>query len=385
MSVQSISRGFVYDHSFAIVATSTLAVPLAIEVFSFLKAFYKDPSLIKKRLSELKTSIYYGFHQKDDETQAEFKVRFRRNATIAIFASIGIAGAAAFPYFVFPAAFALPIALSAVYSIGKIFQKIQQNPNMLTKVKNYLKDAFTQRPNELLQDFQERRWKAIKKITFYSLLFSAVIATSIVVPYVGMLLSKYSSVWAMSSMLPLQNKAFVFGTYFTVGLMHAVQCARYWKKDKTRALFHATAALSAVAFPLFYNFTPGQEMRLHHSIIGLTLQLAPSQAMRTLGTAIAIDSSMYAITPLRGGINPATLKFEEYDIMNAIYGNFPFVIQNLVLMSLVEKFFDFLKDKKDKKDKKEVISAVSFGEGGLKSRHMRLLTNNEREVTHGAA
>lgn len=357
MSIKSFSESFVWKNQGVIIPITAIGVPLAIETGFFLKKVFQDPGIIKRKLIELKNDIYFAFHQRENESEQDFLKRRKRNIVISVIAAVCIAGAVACPFLILPTAFAIPAALSAAYAVGKLFLTIQRNPNLFRKVKEFVTDAFKQRENESLKDFQARRWQAIKRIALYSLIFATAVTAIVVAPFISMSLSHASSVWAAADIIPFQTKGVVFAEYLLLGAMHAVQAARYWMKgDKARAAFHATGALASIYFPFFYMFTPGHGMRLHHSFIGLTLMLAPSAPVRTFGAFIALDSSLYAFADKRGGVN-ACGKFKEHDYMNSIYADLPMVLQALVSLSLLQKGLDFLSEDDPKKKKIEIEQA----------------------------
>lgn len=269
-------------------------------------------------------------------------------------ALVVLAGVSCCPFFILPCAFAIPCALVAAYSVGKLFYTVQQNPKYIQKVQDYLKDAFQQRSDEDINVFHARRWEAIKRIAFCTFIFAVVVTSTCIAPYLAIMLAKGSSIWALGVM-PFQSKAVVFAEYLFVGILHAIQAARFLKKEeRSRAIFHGMAALSAVFFPFWYMFAPGAEMRLHHSFLGLVLQLAPWQAVRTLGTFIVLDSSLYCFTPQRGYQQPQLEMMTEYDYMDTVYENFSTVLLSIVSISFVQKILETCSSRKSKKKSSEI-------------------------------
>jgi len=334
---------------------------LAIETGCFLKRLYHDPGMIKRRLVELKHSVYDAFRQRENESAQEFKKRRNRNIAITVVAVTLIAGALACPFTVLPTAFAIPAALSAAFVIGKISLAFQRNPNAIKKVVHYLKNAFVQRPDESDAEFRKRKLQAIKRIVVFSLVFAGAVTAIVLAPYISMAVAKASSVWALTDIIPFQSEAVVFAEYLLVGALHVVQAVRYFiKKDYARGAFHASAAASAIFFPFWYMFAPGNEMRLHHSFMGLVLQLAPSQAVRTLGTAIVMDSAFYCISPQRGYRDPHSGRMSNYDLMNGIYDNLPMVLQAMVAITLLEKTLAYFTSKPKKTEDKKAEDIESM-------------------------
>lgn len=337
MSIKSISQSFVWENRQAIIPVTVLAVPIAIELGCFAINLFKDPKIIHKKLSELKSNIKDAFTQRPDEPLIEFRKRFKRNIAITTLAVLAISAAIACPFIVLPTAFAIPAAISAAYAVGKLFLWIQRNPHPIKNCRNYLKDAFKQRPEESLKDFQKRRWKAILQITKCTVAFAATVTALCIAPYLYHALSTASSVWAMADVIPFQSKGIVIAEYLTVGAAHLGVAAYKWcKGEKARALFHLSAAITAVVLPFWHMANSSGPLRPHHSLLGLVLQLAPSQAVRTFGTFIVADSLMYGFSPERG-YQRLGRPFVNYDYMNAVYEQFPFVLTSLASVTIAGK------------------------------------------------
>lgn len=355
MSITTISRSFVWENCAAIIPATVIIIPLAIEIGCFFKNLYHDPKIIEKKWGAFKTTIHQAYHRGLNESEEEFHTRYKKNVILSAVALVALAGVSCCPFFILPCAFAIPCALVAVYSVGKLIYTIQQNPKSIQKVQDYLKDAFQQRTDEDINVFHARRWEAIKRIVFCTVIFAAVVGTACIAPYLAIMLTKGSSIWALGVM-PFQSKAVVFSEYLFVGFLHAIQAARFlYKGERSRAIFHGMAALSAVFFPFWYLFAPGAEMRLHHSFLGLALQLAPWQAVRTLGTFIVLDSSLYCFAGKRGYQQPQFEMMTEYDYMDAIYENFSTVLLSIVSISFVQKILETCSSRKSKKKTPEII------------------------------
>lgn len=157
---------FLWEHKCLFLASTTIGIPLAIESISFLKSVYHDPSLIKKKLQSFKKSVHETFHQKADESLLDFKKRSRRNIIISIVASIVLLGAVSGPLvLISSASLAIPAALLAANAVGKGFYQLQQQPNMIHRARDYVKDAFAQRVDETSEEFQHRKRAAIKALS----------------------------------------------------------------------------------------------------------------------------------------------------------------------------------------------------------------------------
>lgn len=342
MKIESIVElyveSFVWEHHKSIIPVTCIALPLAIEMGSFFKQLYSDPSVVKKNLSELKDSIQDAFKQRQDETNEVFRARLQRNIAISFIGltTLGIAICSAF--YLLPPSSAISVALVASNAIGELFAGIYRNPNPIEKVKNYLSDVFCQRSDESLVEFKERRWEGVKQLSVIALTFAAAIGAAFATPHLLRWISNSSSVWALAEPFFDQSEAMVMAEYFLVGGVHLGLSAYHeMNGDRSRSTFHLIAGLSGFLFPVIHS-RGGETLRLHHSMIGLLMQLAPLQPVRTVGSCIALDSASYIFAEYR--------QF-SYDYMNALFENFSLAVLGMVTTSLVEKGLNNLSKRKE--------------------------------------
>lgn len=356
MAITNVAKTSFYNFRSAILPITLCAIPLAIEAGKFIHTCWKDPGAVKRNVLELKQKVCNAFQQQPNEDQEQFRKRFKKNILLTVLALTVLAAAAACPFFVLPAAFAIPAALAGIHAVGLAIKYIYKNPDIIGKVKNYLKDAFTRRPEESVEKFHARRNDAIKRIVGYTLLFAATVTAICFASHIALLMAKVESVWSLSSVLPMQTPLVVFLEYLTVGALHAVQAVRHWKKgNKSRAVFHMACTLLSIVFPLGYFFESAHGMRLHHSFIGLLLQLAPWRCVRVFGSVVTFDSSLYFISDKRGYLD-GKKAFHSYDFMNTVVHKMPFVLGCLTGLALIEKITDYLrKPRKLRKTKKSQV------------------------------
>lgn len=354
MSLESFSQSVVWENSNLIIPAVTFAIPLAIETILFCRKLYKDPDIINRTCKELKESVCDAFQKRDGEPEIDFLQRRNRNIAITVIALCLIAGATTNAFIFLPTGYAIPAALAALYVIGKLSLMYQRNPDAMKKLLSYLQDTFSPKGDESQEDFQVRKKQHIKQIALYSLMGVVAAGALTAIVLFSLKAAKAKSIWDTNHILPFQTSGVVIAEYLSVGAAHAFLAAKHWKKgDRARAVSHAVAVFFSIFFPMLYKFAPGYEMRLHHSFIGLALQLAPSRAMRSVGAAIMLDSLLYCFASNRGFFAPGSNFMTNYDIMNALYDNLPFVCQALVGMTLLEKAMECLKVKSDNSDPKD--------------------------------
>jgi hypothetical protein len=339
MTIESFAKNFVWDNQTCLIPAVAIAIPLAIEAINFAVELHRDPDCIHRKIEQVKTTIHDALHQRDQETRNEFHKRLAKNFVITVLALTAIGAAIVFPYIVLPSSYALPAALAAVHAVWLGLQQINKAPELITRVKNYLHDAFHQRPDETLESFQARKKEAIFCIVKYTLLFAAAVTAVCFAGHIASLLSHATGAWGLEKLLPTQTKTVVFGEYLAVGALHIAEAVRHFRKgNHSRAVFHLCSAGLSVFFPMKYLLADGDAMRLHHSFIGLILQLAPWRSVRFFGSVITFDSSLYFITPKRGLFDPITgRQLVNADFMNVVLDNFPLLLTGLTAMCLLQK------------------------------------------------
>ncbi|MFT4554035.1 MAG: hypothetical protein ACI9S8_002680 [Chlamydiales bacterium] len=112
----------------------------------------------------------------------------------------------------------------------------------------------------------------------------------------GLSASKSLGVWRKNIWNPPQpsnTKLNVYGGYSLIGLSHVIQSYRnYSKKNKVKALMHATMAVVGLATPIIMELGMSST-RWHHSAYGLLCALPGTSGLAVFGSAIALDSTGY--------------------------------------------------------------------------------------------
>ncbi len=325
MITTTIDKGFIWNHGQTLLPITTIMIPLALEIIAMSSKIYQDPGCIQRNAQALKSKINSAFLQQPGETDQFFKKRHCLNCVKAV-AGVALFGAcAALPFIALPFASAIPTALAAVQTLGRIYAALPKICTALSHAKDLLATSFQAYPQESAQAFQERRWQAIKKIFVCSLIFTAALGGVAAAGYIGMLYSRTSSIWAIVDILPGQTKHVVLAEYLAEGALHLIQAALAAKKgEHSKTAFHLSVALASVIFPLKYLSEKGV-MRLHHSFTGLLLMLAPWRSVKNLGAFIAFDSALYFFP-----------RSSNYDCMNLIFDNFSYVLTTLTAFCAVQ-------------------------------------------------
>lgn len=360
MNISILSPTFVWDTRNVIIPVTTLAIPLAIEGIHLAVEVYRNPSCIKDNLLKVWSNLTRDFVKNPGEKDEEYKRRFIKNAVCVQLQALLIIGGGSAAYFLAPPSVSIAAALIAIQVVGKILEGLDQVPQLSRRVVDYLADAFHQKENETPESLYQRRFEAIKKITACTLVFTASVAVICGMGYVGSLLANAKSVWQLSEALPFQTPTVVFLEYATLGVAHAALSAHAWRKgNHSAALFHLMSAITAVAFPVRY-IMEGGEVRLHHSFIGLALQLAPWRPVQCLGSVITFDSFLNNYLGAqgidRGEIVHDVLRgniVHQYDYQNALVENLPFAVTALSSVCLLGRNLDYLTGRKNNIDGKE--------------------------------
>lgn len=285
----------------------TAAAPLAIEGGILIKNILKNPRFPIEKAIELKKRAISAFTPQDHETTERATLRISKNVFLLI-GFLALAGAVFYVSLHFlPMAAAIPVALTAIFYAGKA---ILGAPEFFKQ--------FSIQPGESLEEGRKRIAKLILKVAVVGILSIGALALGAYVVY-PMLMTGFS--WRVS--LPFQTKPVVFAEYAFVGLVHlGLAIHNYIKGDKQNALFHLFAAGLAFMFPIYYW---NNEMRLHHSFLGLILMALPFRATKFIGSVITFDSSLYLLG-----------KRSNFDFMNIFWGNFPLYAGTLSSAMLAE-------------------------------------------------
>lgn len=322
MNINIINNSYVWDNRQSLIPATTLVLPLAFQVISSLWKIYDQPDCLKQNVVQIKDDIGCFF-----ERNRDYRELLKTVARLAPYV-LGLTAVAVFV----PTAYVIPAAIAA---IKLTYLLIDTLPSNFYKAKLYLQDAFQQRTNEKLEDYNKRRNEAI----FYILRCSCVALGAIALATAGIFLSSANSVWDISTKLPFQTPAVVFLEYATIGLLHAFKAVdSLKKKDYGHAIFHMISAAASIAFPIGYMLD-GKEVRLHHSFIGLALQLAPWDTVKLFGSVITCDSLLNLLASSPRGY-ATQFGFVQYDYQNALVDQFSLALTTLVSVCAIEELLN---------------------------------------------
>lgn len=329
---------------------ATLIAAAALQLGMIIKKIWQDPGCIQRSVTHLKENFTHTFHQRTGDTREAFIKR------LAIFTikTLLITAFVIAPFVVFPPSFAIPLALTLSFYVGKFLFNLEGVKDYFKQKKMAIIDAFTRREGEENPAFYKRLAINMGKAVLITAALAVVVYTGAVfipsaIHVVG------AGGFDLPSLLPFQCTPVVFLEYLTVGALHAKEAIQAYKRgEKIKALFHIVSAGASIFFPIDYFTHPNSlGMRLHHSFMGLALQLAPWRPVKVFGTAVAFDSFLSTFSPLRGGIEAINIgnwhlrNFVSYDYMNTVVENLSMLLNGLVGLSLVQELVKLIPRKKE--------------------------------------
>lgn len=324
-----------------------VGAPVVLETALFAKNACQRPHKIREAYDSLKAIFIDSVTRREGEHEGDFYKRL----TINILKSVGalmLMGAIAFaPFVVLPLSMAIPLAIVAIYYTGRILSDPKRLGCYLQEKRVEVVAAFTKKLDETDNEYRWRFATNIAKGFGYAALAGGVIAmVAIGIPAILTAVSE-GAIWSIPELMPGQTPLVVFLEYGLIGAIHGVMAANSYRKgERADAAFHAISALMSLVFPLWYFLSPVQGMRLHHSFIGLALGLAPWRGVRMLGSFIAIDSLLYAFSPVR--VDQAG---DSYDFMNSIIKYFPSFIASMAAAAVIEDVNKRIFEEKQRKAK----------------------------------
>ncbi|MBS0629274.1 MAG: hypothetical protein JSS30_03510 [Verrucomicrobia bacterium] len=296
MSINSI-KPWMQQNQGTITALA-VGAPLAIETGLLIKNIINNPRFPLVKLEEFKNRLIEAFTPQKDETLQQTILKISKNVFLLI-AFLALSSAAFYGAICFlPLGAAIPLALTTIFYLGKA---IVQAPAFFKQ--------FSIQPGEELSEGKKRIAKLVLKTSIIGLLALAGISLGCYVVY-PIITEGFK--WTIS--LPFQTKPIVFLEYAFVGLIHlGLAIHNYIKGDKQNSLFHLFTAALSIIFPLYYW---NNQMRIHHSFLGLILMALPFRTMKWIGSAITLDSSMYMFMANR----------HDFDFMNILWGKLPLFV-----------------------------------------------------------
>lgn len=319
-SIKEFTVDGMWTHRQAMINIS-LGVPIAIEAIYLCKKIFQNRKAIHTEAVKVKNLITDSFTPRKYEKPEIAKNRILRNAGKVFAATLILGAAAAAPFLVLPTLFAIPYAVAAIATLGKLIANHKAIENKFKHAVKVITNAFTVQPGETPEIAHKRIAKNVIKLTVAVVLVAAITATLIYTIQTGLLASGFASMvqffqncpigQAISSMMnqfgitgwvsfPQPSELMAYALYGLVALGHVVQSIRCYRNgDKGRALYHISGALLSIIFPMVY-LLQGQSFRLHHSFYGLIAMLVPFRAFNFFGALMTADSYMYFLTPSRG-------------------------------------------------------------------------------------
>lgn len=350
MNISVFSPSYVWDTRHSIIQATTFAIPLAIEAIHLGCKLHENPHYFQDCASGIKKEVSALFGRNGEENK-EYLLRLAKNVARIALASFMIGGAAAAAFILSPATFAIGAALCAAQLTAYAWKGLDNLPGIIKERVAYFKDAFQGKEGDTEEIYKTRRREALFEIAKGVAILAATLSIAVGGWQVALLLSKAPNLWSLSDMLPNQTTLVVFMEYGLLGIGHSAMAAHSWVKgEKAAALFHLISAVSAVAFPVSYLYGGG-EMRLHHSFIGLALQLVPLRPVQCLGSAITFDAFLNSYLGMQGiergepVIREAYTYVNQYDYENALLENLPFAVTSLAGCSIVAQGVDLLEEK----------------------------------------
>jgi hypothetical protein len=366
-TIANFARTFVWEARDKILPAS-LAMPGLIEGVKVASYLRSNHQAIGEKISDTRDAFFEGVTQKKGETPTEFKKRVGFGITKSLL-KVGMLAGIAFGFFTlistFPPFLVIPAAVAAICLVGELMingkAHLASLAERAVKVGDFLEESFTRKIGE---SDSEARWRIGKNVLIATVCTVAVCAVvvglasglNVVLANAALVLAKSNfSVWGLQNLLPSQTPVVVFMEYLAVGLLHGVLAVKKWLDgDKKGAIFHFINLGLSIFFPFMYlsGATAAVPMRLHHSFIGLLLQLSPFRALRALGGMITLDSALYFLAPIRGGLEQlpgGVSRFFQYDFQNIIVDNLNRYLSTLAVLCGIQYAVDRLLPKNDER------------------------------------
>lgn len=334
--IESFSKNFFSTHRTSIMPI-TLSVIGGIELISLCSTIYQNPHCVKNSFYQLKNKIITPFKKQENEAVAQYYKRLLSLGLKATVSTIMITAAASLPFILLPSPFGIPLAILTIFSIGKYCFNWGRIESLYLKTKTHLIDCFSKRIDESDQDFKRRFALNIGKgIAIVALIAASVTLTTYIA---GVFLPTAchmvvsGSGFSVYNALPFQNPVTVFVEYLIIGLFHLKKSFQALQKgEKLNALLYFINFGLSIFFPIKY-LLGYEQMRLHHSFLGLMLQLIPYRPLQLFGSLLTFDSFLYTFSENRNG----------YDLINCIFANLTETIYSLFGIVMVEQINNHLK------------------------------------------
>lgn len=306
------------------------------------KHLHDHPNAIQHKCHEYKEIIQGAFQRKEGEASQDFRVRLTKNISIAVVSALAIlsllVSSVALPFLFFPLFLAIPAAVLGACAVGELVingpTHLKNARKKITDAKQWVKEAFIPKKDEPKAEAIVRIAKniAITTTALTSIGLICFAAAYLITYALHMITSGVVGAWNLYEILPgATTSAGAFGWYGVVGGAHALYAARKYQKGQTaKGFFHTACAALSVAFPLSYYMSGASEaVRLHHSFLGLILNLVPLRTVQMYGSVVTADAGMNVffrqMSP--GG---------QFDFQNIIVKNLSGFLMGISCISAIE-------------------------------------------------
>lgn len=339
-----------------------LAIPAAFELASIASHISKNPGCVQQKYIEAKQFVVKSFTRQEGETSEVFQSRLIKNVLIGLACTIGIGALIGFtvvlPFFALPIYFSIPLAITGICSIGELIVNGPTHMKNLKakclKLKEWAMDAFKMRAGESKTEALRRIGKNVLiTLTALAALGLACYGVSYLILYALHVASSgvITQPWQIRYLLPFQGVKGTFVGYGIIGALHGGVAVKKWQAgNKKEAFFHMVSAVLSIAFPTIYFFTQSHnEMRLHHSFLGLALQLIPLRPLQMYGSIVTFDAGMNTFFRQVAGDGGG------YDLQSIVVNNLSTFVPIIAVLSGIDFIRNRLLPTKKQSEKVDII------------------------------
>lgn len=332
-SVSSFAEFFAWKARSVLLGVS-IALPVAVEGFSLGKYLYQNREHIPQKITAIKQLVIERVTRKEGEDSTSFHKRLITNVSFVLGAVSLAGGITCASFMILPTIVAIPAALGAISMLADLYVNGKTYGEGIkawkVQVQALLVDSFTARLGEEQGAFRLR----FARNVVVGLLGLAAVSLGVagciysLAHMIAFINSGKMTPWNIYHVLPLSSPLGVGLMYGILGICHGLMaCYQYGKGEKLAALYYLSNCIMAFVFPVYYYMTatPDNPMRVHHSFLGLFLQLLPVRCLKIYGAAVMWDSSLYFASADRGYFSGK--HFHSYDYQNTILDNiFPMML-----------------------------------------------------------
>lgn len=322
-----IPLNYIWNHR-APIGYTVLGAPLLLEGGSLALTAISNPSEVKKKLLRAHQFFLSCFTQQPNEEINAFYKRLTVNVLFTSLVLTTAGGVMAAALFTLPYSLSIGAVLATVISLGNLYLNAEKIPLFLEK----LRGCYTQRLGE---EEEVARKRILKNILISILCGTIALGIGIGLGCLGLQIASGAvSLWNPYSLLPMQTPLVVFLEYALLGVVHfAVAIHAFRKGENKKGFFHLLNGVLGFVFPsLMLAFSAPEEIRLHHSFIGLALALIPFRPVQMLASLISIDSLVNVFFFQYG-----SWRWGEYDFMNVLVEEQPGAVASTLASCALQK------------------------------------------------